>query len=191
MSVLIAGLILFLGAHAVSIVAPAWRDRVVARIGKLPWQGIYSVIAIAGLVLIVQGYAASRGQTAVLYQLPRAIQYLTMLLMLPVFPLLLATYLPGRIKTVMRHPMLAATKFWALAHLLANGTVADVVLFGSVLAWAVADRISLKRRPSRPAASLPAGRWNDLIAIVAGLAIYVGFFLGLHRWLVGMPLAVG
>ena len=191
MNVLIAGLILFLGAHAVSIVAPGWRDRVVARIGKMPWQGIYSVIAIVGLVLIVEGYAAARGQTAVLYQLPRAIHYVTMLLMLPVFPLLLATYLPGRIKTAMRHPMLAATKFWALAHLLANGTVADVVLFGSVLAWAVADRISLKRRPFRPTASLPAGRWNDLIAIVAGLAIYIGFFLGLHRWLVGMPLIVG
>jgi uncharacterized membrane protein len=114
-----------------------------------------------------------------------------MLLMLPVFPLLFATYLPGRIRAVMRHPMLAATKFWALAHLLANGSVADVVLFGSVLAWAVADRISLKRRPIRPAATLPAGRWNDLIAIVAGLAIYAGFFLGLHRWLVGMPLIVG
>jgi len=190
-SVLITGLILFFGVHTVSIVAPGWRERVVGRIGKAPWQGLYSVIAIVGLVLIVQGYAAARGQTAVLYQLPRAIQYLTMLLMLPVFPLLLATYLPGRIKTLMRHPMLAATKFWALAHLLANGTVADLVLFGSVLAWAVADRISLKRRPSRPAASLPAGHWNDVIAIVAGLAIYVGFFLGLHRWLVGMPLTVG
>jgi uncharacterized membrane protein len=96
--------------------------------------------------------------------------------MLPVFPLILAAYLPGRIKTTMKHPMLAAVKFWALAHLLANGTLADVLLFGGFLAWAVVDRISLKRR-TQVIATAPPGKFNDAIAIVAGLILYA-FFIG-------------
>jgi uncharacterized membrane protein len=97
--------------------------------------------------------------------------------MLPVFPLLIAAYLPGRIKSAAKHPMLASVKFWALAHLLANGLLADVVLFGAFLAWAVADRISLKRRAPRALPTAPAGRWNDAIAVVLGLAIY-GLLIG-------------
>jgi uncharacterized membrane protein len=96
--------------------------------------------------------------------------------MLPVFPLLLAAYLPGRIKTAMKHPMLVAVKCWAFAHLLANGLLADVLLFGGFLAWAVIERISLKRRP-QAIRTAPAGRFNDLIAVVVGLALYA-FFIG-------------
>ena len=109
-------------------------------------------------------------------------RHITLLLMVPVFPLLLAAYLPGRIKTAMKHPMLAAVKIWALAHLLANGSLADVVLFGTFLVWAIADRISLKRR-AQQIATAPPGRFNDLIAILAGLALYVVFILWAHFWL--------
>jgi len=190
MTQLVAGLILFLGAHSISIVAPAWRDRVVARIGLRPWQGMYAVIALAGLIMIVRGYADLRNQTALLYVLPRWINVVSSTLMLPVFPLLLATYLPGAVKTAARHPTLVAVKFWALAHLLANGFVVDVILFGSVLAWAVADRISLKRRLPRENPAAPAGPWNDVIVVVGGLLLYMLMLQWGHAWLIGMPLVL-
>jgi uncharacterized membrane protein len=102
------------------------------------------------------------------------------------FPLLIATYLPGRIKTAVKHPTLVATKLWALSHLLANGMLADLVLFGSFLAWAVADRISVKHRPAAPVRSVSPGWRNDSIAIVAGLALYVVFVLWAHAWMIGV-----
>jgi uncharacterized membrane protein len=113
-------------------------------------------------------------------------RHVTLLLMIPVFPLLLAAYLPGRIKAAMQHPMLAAVKFWAFAHLLSNGFLADVVLFGAFLVWAICDRISLKRRPQQAIATAPPGRFNDLIAIIGGLALYVIFILWAHWWLFGV-----
>jgi len=103
-----------------------------------------------------------------------------------VFPLLLAAYLPGRIRDAAKHPMLLAVKIWATAHLLANGNLADVLLFGAFLAWAVADRISLKRRPPRPIRTAPARPFNDVIALAGGLVIYAAFMLGVHAWLIGV-----
>ena len=113
-------------------------------------------------------------------------RHVTFLLMLPVFPLVLAAYLPGRIKTATKHPMLAAVKFWAFGHLLANGLLSDLLLFGGFLAWAVIDRISLKRRPPRPVFTAPAGRFNDGVAIVLGLALYVLFIGWAHVRLFGV-----
>lgn len=191
MATLIAGLVLFLGMHSVSIVAPGWRDRVVARLGRPAWQGIFSLISLLGLILLVLGYADSRGQTALLYVSPRWLHAVSTSLMLPVFPLLLAAYLPGHIKTLTKHPMLLAIKLWALAHLLVNGSVADVLLFGSLLLWAGADRASLKRRPERPVPSAPRSRWNDGIAVVVGIILYSVMLHGGHAWLIGMPLAAG
>lgn len=188
---LIAGLILFVGAHSVSIVAPAWRDRVVARLGRPAWQGIFSLVSLAGLILIVTGYADSRGQTSVLYVSPLWLHSVSTALMLPVFPLLLAAYLPGHIRTLTRHPMLIAVKLWAVAHLLVNGSVADLVLFGSLLLWAGADRASLKRRPARPVPSIPRTRWNDWIAVIVGIVLYSAMLHGGHAWLIGMPLVAG
>lgn len=185
MTLLILGLVLFLGIHSVSIVAPAWRDAQAAR-SPLGWKGIYTVVAIVGFVLIVYGYGEARLSTPLLYSPPTWMRHLSMLLLLPVFPLLLAAYLPGRIKTAAKHPMLAATKLWALAHLLANGTLADVLLFGGFLAWAVADRISLKRRVQRPTLGAPPSAANDLIAIVGGLALYGLFVWRAHAWLIGV-----
>lgn len=186
MLLLIAGLIIFLGVHSVGIVAPQWRDAKIQQMGENRWKAVYSAVALVGLVLIVYGYGAARLNPTVLYTPPVFMRHIAALILLPVFPLLLATYLPGKIKARLKHPMLAAVKFWALAHLLANGTLADVLLFGSFLAWAVVDRISMKRRPAKNIPTLPAKRANDVIAVVGGLALYVVFALWLHQWLIGV-----
>jgi uncharacterized membrane protein len=187
MSLLILGLVVFLGIHSVSIFAPAWRDAQVARRGEMPWKGMYTLASVVGFVLLVYGYGLARQSPLVLYTPPTALRHVALLLMVPVFVLLLAAYLPGRIKSTTKHPMLLATKLWATAHLLANGTLADVLLFGGFLAWAVADRISLKRRAPRPGlVTGPPRLVNDLIATVGGLAIYVLFVLWAHLWLIGV-----
>ncbi len=187
MTLLILGLLIFLGVHSVSIVAPHWRDAQAARLGENAWKGLYTLLSLAGFVLIVIGYGQARQAPVVLYTPPLALRHVAALLMLPVFVLLLAAYLPGRIKAAAKHPMLAATKLWAVAHLLANGNLADVLLFGGFLAWAVADRISMKHRVQRPLPGAPAGRFNDAIALVAGLVLYVLFVTVVHRWLIGVP----
>lgn len=184
--VLIAGLILFFGTHSVSIVNSSWRDRVAARIGEGPWKGLYSLVAIAGLVLIVWGFGLARQDPTILYVPPVWLRHVALLLLVFVFPLLLAAYLPGRIKAITKHPMLVATKLWAFAHLLANGTLADLLLFGSFLAWAVVDRISMRHREQRPLPGAPPSPWNDAIAVVVGLVLYVAFVLRLHVWLFGV-----
>ncbi|MGD8592389.1 MAG: NnrU family protein [Gammaproteobacteria bacterium] len=190
MTVLIIGLVLFLGTHSISILASSWRDRLVTRIGLMPWQGLYSLIAITGFVLIVYGYGLARQDPTILYTPPTWLRHVSLLLLVFIFPLLLATYLPGRIQKATKHPMLAATKIWAFAHLLVNGSLADVVLFGSFLAWAVVDRISLKHRTPLPVTGAPPSRLNDIIAIIAGLGLYVAFVLWLHAWLIGVsPMA--
>lgn len=186
MAVLIAGLLLFLGVHSISIVNEAWRDRMVARLGEHPWQGLYALVSIAGFVLIVWGYGLARQDPTTVYVPPVWLRHMALLLLVVVFPLLLATYLPGRIQAFTQHPMLAATKVWAFAHLLANGMLHDLLLFGAFLAWAVAARISMKHRKARPVPSAPEARWNDWIAVGAGLGLYVAFVLKLHAWLIGV-----
>jgi uncharacterized membrane protein len=189
MSLLVLGLVLFLGVHSVSIVSHQWRDATAARLGEWTWKGLYSVVAVCGLVLIIAGYGLARQDPTVLYTPPAWLRHLSMLLLIVVFPMLLAAYLPGRIKGALKHPMLVAVKAWALAHLLVNGMLADLLLFGGFLAWAVVDRISLKRRPARPVPALPRTKANDAIAVVGGLAIYVVFVVWAHEWLIGVPVA--
>lgn len=183
---LILGLVLFLGMHSVEIFSSTLRANAIARMGERPWKALYAVVSIVGFVLIIWGYGQARQDPILLYAPPVWMRHLSALIMLPVFPLILAAYLPGRIKTALKHPMLAAVKFWALAHLLANGMLADVLLFGSFLAWAVVDRISFKRRVVRPIHTAPPSKLNDVIAVVAGLAIYVVFVMGLHLRLFGV-----
>ena len=183
---LLLGLAVFLGGHSISVVAPAWRDRMAARLGVNAWRGLYSLFAALGLYLLVTGFAAARAATVVLYVPPAWLHWLAVVLMVPVLPMLLAAYLPGRIRGALRHPMLVAIKTWALAHLLANGMLTDVLLFGGFLAWAVIVRISLKRRPTRPVPAAPPSRYNDVIAVVAGLALYVALLHGLHARLFGV-----
>ena len=188
MVVYVAGLILFFATHSIAIVAPGGRDRAVARLGLQAWRGLYSILSLGSLVLLVVGYGQVRNAGPMLYVAPAWMHHVTMTLMLPVFPLLLATYLPGRIRTAAKHPTLVSVKLWAFAHLLSNGSLADVLLFGGFLVWAVADRISLKRRhPSLQITAAP-GPWNDVLAVVAGLALYAAVLVWLHRWLIGIPL---
>src|SRR5580704_5156984 len=173
MSLLIVGLVLFLGVHSVVIVAPTLRARTIQALGEGAWKGSYALVSLVGFVLICYGFGLARHAPVILYSPPTWLRYVALILMLPVFPLLIATYLPGRIKTAAKHPMLATVKFWAFAHLLSNGMLADVLLFGGFLAWAVADRISLKRRSTpQVVRTAPPGPWNDAIAVVLGLAIY-------------------
>jgi uncharacterized membrane protein len=187
MALLIVGLVIFLGLHSVSIVAPAWRDAQVARLGDGSWKGLYSVVSIIGLVLVVYGYGLARQSPVELYSPPMALRHFTLLLMLPVFPLFIAAYMPGRIKTVTKHPMLLAVQLWALAHLLANGTLNDLLLFGAFLAWAVIDHISVKHRASvRAVPGAPAGALNDVIVVVAGLGLYVFTLLWAHLHIIGV-----
>ena len=189
MTVLLIGLVLFLGVHSVSIAAPGWRAAQIAARGERTWKGLYSLAAGIGLALLIVGYGIARHEPVVLYTPPAGLRHLALLLMLPVFPLLFAAYLPGRLSRMARHPMLLATKLWAAAHLLANGTLADVLLFGGFLAWAVADRISVKRRAPDQAHAVPGApprAMNDPIAIVGGLAVYALSVLWAHRWAFGV-----
>lgn len=187
MPVLIVGLVLFFGVHSIAIVSPSLRARMIHRLGERVWKGLYALLSLSGFVLICYGFGLARQASVVLYSPPPWLRHASFLLMLPVFPLIIAAYLPGRIKTAAKHPMLAAVKLWAFAHLLANGSLADVLLFGGFLAWAVVDRISLKRR-SVPLVlrSAPPGRWNDAIAVVLGLTIYVLLIGWAHELLFGV-----
>jgi uncharacterized membrane protein len=186
MSLLILGLVLFFGTHAISIVAPFWRDRVVVMFGAARWRVFYSLFSLLGLLLIIKGFALARQSPIVLYVPQLWMHRLAALMLVPIFPLLLATYLPGRISTATKHPTLVAVKIWALAHLLANGMLADLLLFGGFLAWAVAVRISLKRRPSRSVTSLEPLPVHDWLATAIGLAIYGGVVVWAHQRFIGV-----
>jgi uncharacterized membrane protein len=186
LKILILGLVLFLGVHSLAIFAPRWRERMQRRLGEGAWKGLYSLVSLAGFLLIIDGFGVARHAPVLLYAPPYWMRYVAVLLMLPVFPLLVAAYLPGRIKQAAKHPMLAAIKFWALAHLAVNGSLADVLLFGGFLAWAVLDRISFKRRPPQVLRTAAPGRWNDTVAVVLGLAIYAAVIGWAHRWLFGV-----
>ena len=186
MLLLIAGLILFFSPHSLAIVAPYWRERMLLFVGTGTWKGVYALISVFGLILMLVGYAHARQAPVVLYVPPGWLRYVTFVLMLPVFPLLLATYLPGAIQTKAKHPMLAAVKLWATAHLLAIGTLPDVLLFGAFLLWAIIDRISLKRRVTATPARARSWCLNDVLAIVFGMALYAWFLLRLHTMLIGV-----
>ncbi len=187
MSLLVLGLVLFLGMHSASIVAPGWRAAQIERRGEQTWKGGYSLVSLLGFVLLIYGYVLARQAPIPVYSPPDALRYLALLLMLPVFPLFFATYLPGRIKHTAQHPTLLATMVWAISHLLTNGTLADVLLFGAFLVWAVADLRSVKHRAvSGKAFGTPPSTFNDLIALVGGLVVYGVFLFWAHGWLIGV-----
>lgn len=186
MIVLILGLILFLGIHAVRIVAPEWRERQRAAMGDGAWRGVYSLVSLVGFVLIIWGFGMARTETGYLYDPPVWLRHVAALLMLFAFISLGIYIFPaGRLKPMLKHPMLIAVKIWAVAHLLANGETAAVILFGSVLAWAVADRISVKRRGAPLPAPGPV-KW-DVLGVGAGVVLYLLFIWKLHLWLIGVP----
>jgi uncharacterized membrane protein len=185
MVALVAGLLLFLGVHSIRIVAPGWRDAQLAARGERAWKGLYALVSAFGLGVLIVGYGWARRDAVVLYAPPAGLRHLALLLMLPVFPLLIATYARGAIAAIVRHPMLAAVLLWSIAHLLANGSLADVLLFGGFGVWAAADLVSARRRPEPPHASR---RWsrNDIIAVLGGTLFYAAFAGFAHRWLVGV-----
>ena len=189
MTLLILGLVIFLGVHSVRIVADGWRTATIARIGALPWKGLYSLVSIAGFVLIVIGYGMTRAQPTVdLFTPPGWARHLASLLTLFTFILLAAAYVPGnRIKAAVGHPMIAGVKLWAIAHLLANGRVGDVVLFGAFLVWAMFDfRAARARDRATGVTRTSAGIARDAITVVVGLVGWAVFAMMLHGMLIGV-----
>ncbi|MBT8353592.1 MAG: NnrU family protein [Desulfofustis sp.] len=186
MTQMIAGIIIFLGVHSISIINEAWRDKMAERLGGWSWKGIYSIIALMGLILLIRGYGEARTDVVEVYYTPVWLQNISLIILIPVFPLLVGTYVPGRIKAAVEHPMLLATKLWAAAHLLANGTLADLVLFGSFLLWVFADLLSVSKRQPRQIPGAPPSRFNDWIAVIVGLALYLAFLFWLHEMLFGV-----
>jgi uncharacterized membrane protein len=189
MLLLLLGLLLFLGIHSVRIAAPDWRRARIASMGLNKWKGLYSAASLIGLVLIVWGYALARPEAAFLYEPPVWMKHVTLTLMLFSFVFLAVSQVPaGRIKASVRHPLLLAVKIWAVAHLLANGDAASLTLFLGILAWAVIDRISVKRREAAGERQeiLAGPVTNDLIAIAIGVALYGLFVWKAHEWLFGV-----
>jgi uncharacterized membrane protein len=189
MSVLLLGLVLFLAAHSVRIVADGWRSRAVVRLGEGPWKGLYSLVSLAGFALVVWGYGLARQQPVLLWDPPAWTRHLAALLMLASFVLLVAAYVPHNgLKARLHHPMVLSVKIWALAHLLANGMLADVVLFGAFLAWSVLDYRSARRRDEAAATRYATGTSGaTAMTVVIGLVVWALFAFWAHRWLIGVP----
>lgn len=188
MTLLILGLVLFLGVHSVRIASDDWRTRTRARLGEGAWKGLYSAASIAGFVLIVWGYGLARQQPVVLWTPPVAMRHLAALLTLVSFVLLAAAYVPRNgLKARLHHPMVLGVKVWALAHLLANGTLADVLLFGSFLVWAVFGFRAARRRDRAAGLTDPPGTAAGTIgAVVAGVAGWAVFAFWAHEALIGV-----
>jgi uncharacterized membrane protein len=188
MSILIAGLIIFLGLHSVRIVADSWRTQKLLQWGEGAWKGAYSVVSLVGFVMICWGYGLARQQPVVLWVPPVATRHIAALLMLLAIVMLVAAYVPGNaIKSKLHHPMTLSVKTWAVAHLLANGNLADVLLFGAFLLWSVACFIAARKRDRAARTVYAAGKTlPTLITVAIGLVAYIGFAVYLHKWLIGV-----
>jgi len=193
MAMLILGLVIFLGLHSTRIVAEDARGKAIARIGEGPWKGIYSLLSLIGLVLIIWGFARERFDAATLWAPPVYIRHIAITLMLASL-ILLGGYIfkKSHIATAVHHPMAWSVVVWAAAHLLANGSTADLVLFGAFLVWSAADLVSAYDRDRRKAIVYPAPEWSATIgAVVLGVILWAVLIGGLHLWLFGVsPTAV-
>ena len=188
MTYLILGLILFLGVHSVRMVADDWRTQTRARLGENAFKGIYSLLSVVGFGLIIWGFGQARQMPVQLWSPPAALRHVALLLTLVSFVLLAASYVPGNgIKARVHHPMVLGVKVWALSHLLVNGNVAHVVLFGAFLAWSVWNFVASRRRDRVQGVQYPAGRTGaTVLTLVAGLGFWLLFALLLHGWLIGV-----
>jgi uncharacterized membrane protein len=188
MAYLILGLVLFLGTHSVRIVADEWRTQTRSRIGEQTFKGIYSVVSLVGFVLIIWGFGMARETPHFLWQPPTAMRHVAALFNVLAFVLLAAAQVPGNaIKARVHHPMVLGVKAWAFAHLISNGNLAHVLLFGSFFAWAVVDYISSRRRDRAQGIQYPAGTAGaTVLTVVAGVGVSVVFALWLHGMLIGV-----
>jgi uncharacterized membrane protein len=188
LAVEILGLVIFLGAH----VFVTMRDRRAALIGKVgagPYRGLFVLTSIIGVVLIAYGFASYRASGFMTVWSPPAwTRHIVEALMWPASIMVVAAYIPGNIKRVLKHPMLAGVKTWAFAHLCANGDLGGIILFASVLAWAVYDRITLKRRSDPGAPPIPMGGGkNDIVAVIVGTIVYLALGFVFHPVVIGVP----
>jgi uncharacterized membrane protein len=185
---MIVGLVLFLGAHTFTTQRDL-RARLIATLGEGGYKIGYALVSLAGLAVIVWGFSHYRASGWIeVWSPPKALKHLNTALMLPAVILVVAAYLRGRIYTAVKHPMLAGVKLWAFGHLLANGDLGGIILFGSFLAWAVFDRISLKRRTDPGAPPIPVGGiTNDLIAVAVGIVAYLALAFAFHPVVIGVP----
>jgi uncharacterized membrane protein len=187
LAIMILGLAVFLGGHAF-VTFRAERAAAIARVGEWPYKGYFSLFALAGIVLICIGFPQYRDAGLIeLWHPPAWARHVTVALMWPAVICVVAAYIRGDIQRVLKHPMLVGVKLWALAHLIANGDLGGIILFGSILAWAVFDRITLKRRSDPGAPAIPSGgRRNDIIAIVVGTLLYLALGFWFHPYLIGL-----
>ena len=188
MTALVLGLVIFIGMHSVRIVSDDFRTRHIEKIGINAWRGMYAAVSFVGLVLIVAGYGAARGAPQVVWVPAVWTAHLAALLTIPAFILIAASFVPGtRIRNKFGHPMVLGVKAWALAHLIANGMLADILLFGTFLIWAIVDYASARRRDRKAGTVYPVGPVSrDIIAVVAGLIAWVVFAMWLHVLLIGV-----
>ncbi len=184
MTLLIIGIIVFLGLHLLPTVS-GLRQKLTARLGENGYKALFSLVSIAGFALLVYGFA--KAPVIQVWSPPGWTRWVAIVLMLPAFIFLVAAYVPGQIKARLKHPFLVAIKTWALAHLIANGDLASIILFGSFLAYAVYDRITLKQRKPTAIVEVPGSGppRNDVIAVVVGTVLYVVFLVWLHPLLIG------
>jgi uncharacterized membrane protein len=185
---LVVGLLIFLGVHSVRIVAEPWRTRTIERLGEPAWKGLYSLLSLVGLGLIIWGFGLARQTPVQLWSPPVGMRHLASLLTLISFVLLAAAYVPrNSIKARLHHPMVLAVKTWALAHVLANGNVAHVLLFGAFLVWAVLNFKAARQRDRRNGTVYIRGNTGaTLITLVLGVAAWLAFALWLHGYLIGV-----
>jgi uncharacterized membrane protein len=188
MALLIIGLILFLGAHSVRIFAEDWRMRLIATRGEGTYKGLYTVVSLAGLALLAWGYGAARAAPVDVWTPPRGMNHAAALLTLISFVFLAAAYVPGNaIKAKLKHPMVLGVKVWAFAHLIANGRLADIVLFGTFLVWAVLSFRAARGRDRAQNIVYPPGRAGPtVITVIAGTVLWAVFALWAHAWLIGV-----
>jgi uncharacterized membrane protein len=188
MAVLVLGLVIFLGTHSLRIVADGWRTAQRARLGEMTWKGLYSLVSLAGFALVVWGVALARHQAVPVWLPPPALRHVAALLTLVAFVLILSAYVPGnRIRSALHHPMLLGVQAWALAHLLANGMLHDIVLFGAFLAWSVCCFMAARRRDRAAGVVYPAGTAGaTVVAVVGGAVAWALFAFWLHGVLVGV-----
>jgi len=188
MSALILGLLIFLGVHSIRIVADGWRAGQVARLGEKRWKAMVSLVSAIGLVLLVWGYGQTRMVPVELWHPPIWARHLASLLTVPAFVLLTAAYVRGNhIKAAVGHPMVAGVILWAFAHLLANGRLSDVLLFGAFLLWAVLDFVASGRRDRAAGTRYPQGTpARDALVVAVGLVAWLLFAFAGHKWLIGV-----